>query len=230
MEAKSVVMIGKTVPEPTNERVEHYVCSAGLSLEAEDEFQLVRLYPLGLRSAAPRWSLDAYHVERHPGNKDSRPETWRPTGAFHIGDLPRDDGKSILKRFIVSGLLEANARRMSLAVVRPVSPRVILAATDAGEPTYLLFGDDRMALKTKERFEYVPRLKFDTEDGKEHNLQLREWGLYELLRKNQAKLSGMTVKQRTRYVEVALRLTDDSLLLIGNYANHRSSWLVIASL
>jgi hypothetical protein len=221
------VMLGKTVPEPTNERVEQYVCSAGWSPEGG----LIRLYPLGLRATPRRWSVSVVPVERHPGNKDSRAETWRPVGAFgSVGTLPLGARRDILEKHIMSGMIEANAARISLAVVRPIQPHFYLAGGVAdSEPSYRLYSDGE-ARKAKERFAYMPRIKFRTEDGRPHDLQMRDWGIWELMRKSHQALADMTSTARESYVGNSLRMNDDTLFLIGNYAQYRNSWLVIAAL
>lgn len=223
----NVVMLGKTVPEPTNERLEHYVCSAGYS----PEHGLVRMYPLGLQGTPRRWSVNNVPVERFPGNKDSRPETWRPVGAFgQEGTLPVRDRRSVLEKFVVPGIVSANEQRLSLAVVRPIRPVFRLADSKLeGEPSYELYGESE-ALKARERFAHQPRLKFLTEDGKPHDLQVRDWGVWELMRKQHAKLASLDASERVAYVGGSLRITEDTLLLIGNYAQYRNSWLIISAL
>lgn len=221
------VMLGKTVPEPTSERLDQYVCSAGWSWD----LGLIRLYPLGLQATPRRWSVNRCELERHLPNKDSRIESWRPTSEFEsIRTLPRDSRGTTLRHHLVSGMVEANERRLSLAAVRPVEAEFYLADGVADdEPSYQLYSHGE-ALKARERFAYAPRVRFLTEDGRKHDLQMREWGIWELMRKHHEQLDAMTDNERERYVGGALRLTDQTLFLIGNYANHRSSWLVIASL
>lgn len=218
-------MLGTTVPEPTNERVDQYVCSAGYA----PELGLVRLYPLGLRGAPARWSVTHVAVERFPANKDNRQETWKPVGSLgQAGVLRKPLRRPLLKQFLVPGIAQANEEKISLAVVRPVEPRFYLREADVeGEPSYRLFDRGR-ALKSRERFAWLPRMKFLTEDGRKHDLQVRPWGTWELLRRYPDKLAAMTPADREQYVGGALRLGPDSLFLIGNYASHRNAWLIIS--
>lgn len=220
-----LVMLGKSVPEPTNERLEHYVCSAGVSAE----HGLIRLYPLGLQGTPRRWSVIRVPVERKPG--DSRPETWTPIGApLVVGALCSDDRLGAIDRFTVSGVVEANERRLSLAIVRPHDARFYLDGKDhPEEPTYRLYGSNDEVLKARERFAHTPRVEFMTEDGRSHKLQVRDWGVWELMRKYHARLADMSFPRREEYVGGALHgLTPDTRLFIGNFANHRTSWMIIS--
>lgn len=221
------VMLGKTVPEPTNERLDHYVCSAGWS----PGHGLVRLYPLGLQGTPRRWSVNRVDVMRHAGNKDSRAETWLPISAFgSTGTLPPRLRRDVLESCLTSGVVEANDRKLSLSVMRPVDPEFRLedVVTD-DEPSYRLYADGE-ALKARERFAHVPRVKFKTEDGRKHNLQMRDWGVWELMRKQHERLGTMSADEREAYVGGALHICEETLFLVGNYANHRTSWLVISAL
>ena len=222
-------MLGKTVPEPTNARLSHYVCSAGYS----PEHGPVRLYPLGMQGTPRRWSTGLMPVHRHVANKDSRPESWLPDGAFGIsGTMPPKDRRAVLEKFLVGGIAEANERRLSLAVMRPMKPRFVLVGNvgEDIEPSYNLFADGE-ALKANERFEYCPRLKFATEDGLSNlRPQVRDWGIWELMRKNHREIGAMEHADREKWVGNALHISEKTLLLMGNFANHRTSWMIISAL
>lgn len=226
---KSFVMLGKTVPEPTSERQDQYVCSAGWA----PDHGLVRLYPFTMQRTPKRWETWDITAERHPGNKDSRPETWKPvSGADHEVKADKAALRRALEEYEVSGMTEANERRMSLAVVRPVDAVYALATGGIrDEPTYPRLTDETgQALKAKERFPYYPRMRFSTVDGRPHDVQYREWGMWELLRKNHEKIIGMGEEERVPYISRAEPIKDTTLLLIGNYARFRNTWLVIAAL
>lgn len=231
-------MLGKTVPEPTyvDRQLDHYVCSAGIQIDDSNDddwkYDLARLWPLSFQ--APRdWSVNHVPVERI--NKDQRKESWTPTGAFgNIGSINRRDRLSVVNECnkFVSGIEEANSRRLSLAFVQPVNPKFNLYENELDdEPSYNLYKDGE-ALKAKQRFPHTPRIQFRTEDGKLQGstvggLQYREWGTWELMRKQHDKLANMTQLERVQYVGSPLRLTEKSIFFIGNFANHRTSWLII---
>src|SRR5437773_449433 len=119
------IMLGKTVPEPTNGRLEQYVCSVGIEIDENNTpLGLVRLYPLAMFGAPARWSVSHVPVERN--KRDNRLETWRPIGAFgNVGSLPKEERiKALIAcRAAVSDRDEANKRRMSLAFLRPHNPK-----------------------------------------------------------------------------------------------------------
>lgn len=226
-------MLGNTVPEPTSERITQYVCSAGLELD--DEYRpkgLVRLYPLGLRNVPPRWSISHVDVVRH--ERDNRQETWRPISAFgSIGNLPRSERANALDPFLVSSINEANERRLSLAMIKlNYKPQLFLEDTLLDdEPSYNLFDDDGQALKARERFPHIPRLRFETASSwSKHELQIRDWGTWELMRKNHEKIASLSHEERVRYVDNPLHIRAGTYLFVGNFANHRISWMIISVL
>jgi hypothetical protein len=225
------VMLGKTVPEVSADG-RQFVCTAGYSLEMR---QPVRIYPMARRGSPPRWSVSRIPVERNP--KDSRAESWKIRGdrasAAHdrineviVPVLARADPatqRKIVAALTVSSLREANERRLSLCVVLPTEvPRLRFEAGRTAEmqPTPDMFGAPS-ALPVRERFAWHPRLCFSDKGGA-HDLMLREWGCYELLRKH---------GDAWRYqLDTALHLDRAPPLLCGNLSNQRTAWLVIAVL
>ena len=95
-----------------------------------------------------------------------------------------------------------------------------------GEPSYRLF-EGNSALKARERFGVTPRLRFKTQDGRPHGLQVRDWGVWELMRKNSDRMAGADA---TEWVARSLHLNQSSVLLLGNFCNHRTAWMVISVL
>ncbi|MGH3094588.1 MAG: HNH endonuclease, partial [Streptosporangiales bacterium] len=119
---------------------------------------------------------------------------------------------------------EANAKRLSLAVIHPDSTEVYFEAnpTSAEAPQFVLFDTGDSPTSGARRFAWMPRLRFHDECGW-NNLMLRDWGTFELQRKKgeayfRDNLAG------------ALHLDRDSSLLVGNMNNQRTSWLVISVL
>lgn len=226
------VMLGKTVPEPSSDgRI--FVCSAGVSPQLK---QLLRIYPLARRGAPARWSVNTVRLERNP--KDHRPASWKlagdrtPSAHEHINndafttvrnEYPRASRAALLRPYEVASIKEANARRLSLAVLHldrydfefehnpdsPDSPQLALFDSGKPEPT------------GAKRFAFIPRLRFRDEDG-EHRLMLRDWGCFEFMRKHG--------DHRRSELPSALHLTPASSLLVGNFNRHFTSWLVISVL
>lgn len=229
MRLDDFVMLGKTVPEVISDG-RQAVCSAGYS----DEFEsLLRLYPLSTLHAPKRWHT--YRVEIERNSRDRRSESWALRGErrdnhpeinvrsfSETGRIQPPDLSDAIERNTVDSIKEANERRMSLAFLRPRNLDLTFdynpSAPDS--PQLKLFSPVEPA-KGSKRFAYTPRLRFFDQDGYGHNLQLRDWGAFEFLRKWPENHPGLKRN---------LKLDDDPVLLIGNHAQHRTSWLVIAVL
>lgn len=225
------VMLGTTVPEPNSDgRV--FVCSAGVSTELG---RLVRIYPLARRNIPHRWSIYRVPVERNP--KDNRSESFRVRGDrtlgaheqinaqfARIGEVPHSERARLLERFAVGSIAEANAKRMSLAIIHPDQIDVTFEhnpdSTDS--PELRLFDIPTEPQAGARRFPFIPRLRFIDETGA-HHLMLRDWGSYELQRRN-----GESYFRQ--HLARALHLHESSSLLVGNFNQHRTSWLVISVL
>lgn len=223
------VMLGKTVPE-ANSDGRQFVCTAGYSLELR---QPIRIYPMARRNCPKRWSVARVPLERN--SKDSRLESWKITGNRRPGaheqinevievraDATPALQRKIVKDMTVASLKEANARRLSLCVLLPAD--IPLLTLEPGEevdmaPTPDMFGH-APDLSVAARFAWHPRLQFTDEAGHPHDLMLREWGCYELMRKH-ANVSADTMSE-------ALNLTTAPPLLCGNLNRFRNSWLVIS--
>lgn len=230
------VMLGTTVPEPNSDgRV--FVCSAGISTEYGG---LVRLYPLARRSIPHRWNKYRVPVERNPA--DSRRESFkvatsgdRAPGAHErinqhfqlVGKLRDTERPKLLKPYQVGSIAQANAKanRLSLAIIEPEAIELDFEhnPTSPDSPQLALFddGSDQPRAGAK-RFPFIPRLTFKDECGW-HHLMLRDWGCYELMRKN-------TESYYRQNMATALHLKPSSSLFIGNMSNRRTSWLIISVL
>lgn len=235
MICEDFIMLGKTVPESRKDgRVS--VCCAGWSPEMRS---FVRIYPLAMQGAPKMWSRSCVALER-PVHGDSRPESWclrgerkgeahRDINQIFEVDNPRLSDAEIMRvceQLPVLPKDEANRKRMSLAVVQPDCPPLLhftenVEADD--HPQMRLFEHDAEARRQlgAQRFPYQPRLRFTT-DGSAHDLQLREWGAYEWLRKN-----GPAGRHNHPARD---RLKSNPRLLIGNMNGHRNVWLVISIL
>jgi hypothetical protein len=224
------VMLGKTVPE-TNGDGRQFVCTAGYSLELR---QPIRIYPMARRASPPRWSVSRIPVERNP--RDARPESWKIRGDRSPGahDLInaiiqrlQEKVAPVMQREIVAALLVpsleyANRSRMSLCVVAPADvPRIDLERGEVAEmaPTPDMFGDTA-DLPVAARFRWHPRLQFVDAEGHRHDLMLRDWGCYELMRKHGDEMAPA--------IGEALNLSTAPPLLCGNLNRFRNSWLVIS--
>jgi hypothetical protein len=240
------VMLGKTVPEPSRDGGRVFVCSAGYSPTLRS---LIRIYPLSRKGAPPTWSISTVNLERNP--QDSRCESYRLAGdrspgahdrindGFQVtGEVPKGERPNLLARCVLPSIAEANRRiagygkdKTSLAIIHgeamglefdhnedsPESPQLKLFDLPGATPS-----------AGARRFPFVPKLRFHDEGGP-HRLSLREWGVFELMRKH-GHLTDMSEGERRSYVTGAVRLNPASALLVGNQNNVRTSWLVIAVL
>lgn len=224
------VMLGKTVPEPQSDgRI--FVCSAGVSPQMK---QLMRIYPLGKRGAPTRWSVNEVRLERN--RTDSRPESWKRYNPSRGAEddtneemittrpeYPRSSRASLLAPYTVGSIREANARKLSLAVIHPERLELDFDHNpdSPDSPQLALFDSGKPEPQGAKRFAYIPRLHFRDED-RENHLMLRDWGCFEFMRKQGDR-------RRTELPD-ALRLSASSSLLVGNFNRHRTSWLVISVL
>lgn len=185
------------------------------------------------RSSPPRWSVSRIPVERNP--KDTRRESWkirgdrRPGAHEHINEVIEPVSlklspawqREIVASLQLSSLKAANDRRASLCVILPDDvPRIDLERGEKAEmaPSPDMFGEVAQ-LPVAARFKWHPRIRFADAAG-QHDLMLRDWGCYELMRKHgdEAALS----------LNEALNLTTAPPLLCGNLNRFRMSWLVIS--
>ena len=226
-------MLGTTVPEPNSDgRV--FVCSAGVS---EEYRSLIRIYPLAQRNAPRRWATHQVQLIRNP--RDSRDESFQVAGDRRPGthqwinyrfevvkdSYPRSARARLLDRYVIGSIDEANARRMSLAIIQP--EEIELTFDDNRKPSEspqltLFDSGDPGSESGARRFSWMPRLRFCDECGR-HNLMLRDWGVFEFQRKNEEKYF-------LENLHGALSLSSSSSLLVGNMNNHRTTWLVISVL
>lgn len=232
------VMLGKTVPEPNSDG-RTFVCSAGFSAQLRS---LLRIYPLSRFQAPPRWSVCTARLERNP--KDSRAESWKlygdrtPDGhdrinveAFEVGrNLPEGQRAHLLNPFAVESIADANERRLSLAVVHPNGMDLEFEHNPQSpdSPQLALFDAPGEPPAGAKRFPFIPRLRFKDQAG-EHLLMLRDWGVYERMRKADG-FDTWSDGARRRHITEALHLDSTCSLLIGNFNRHRSAWLVISVL
>jgi hypothetical protein len=224
------VMLGKTVPE-TNSDGRSFVCTAGYSFELA---QPVRVYPMARANCPPRWSMSRIPLERNP--RDNRTESWKirgnrsPGAHEHINaaieitttKINATMQRSIVDAMTVSSLRQANDERRSLCVLLPKNiPQLEFEPGDKAEmaPSPDLFGHGAEK-PVMQRFPWHPRIRFADENGK-HDLMLRDWGCYELMRKKGDQYTLL-------FLTEALNLMTSPPLLCGNLNRFRNSWLVIS--
>lgn len=225
------VMLGKAAPE-TDSTGSIKVCTAGVSATAG----MVRIYPLGLTGSPSRWSVSGVNLQRP--TSDSRAESWSlmPTSAgfeTQSSPYPKQKRSDLLSPYVVSGINEANKRFLSLALLHvPNDFRVFVEHNKGWEgiPFEVSHRND-LTLKVRDRFRYCPKLEFKDTDGRHNHLQIRDWGVYELMRKQPMQFATRpTPEAKSEYIAGALHINSTSSLLVGNLAHQRNAWVVISVL
>lgn len=219
------VMLGRT--EPTESKKHGVaICSAGYSRELR---QLIRVYPLPWPNRIGAWNRCRIPLRRP--RQDSRFESWRidvdgdakdAEAAVEIqGTVQKDDEFDFLKGMLSPSIASLNERRRSLGIIAPASPIGTFKRREDVDPEEQLTLFERIVAQgPTHKSDLIPMLEFSDADG-EHKLSLREWGCAEYLRKNRSNAEGLWT---------ALNLTKpnyEHLLLVGNQANARNSWLII---
>jgi hypothetical protein len=219
MTCDDFICLGRTVPEESK-KYGHKVCMAGFSAEMR---ALLRVYPLPVVNPVRAGQIHRMELDRNPC--DSRMESWRLRDRSHI---PETSGRwavadivSHLRRYHMAGSIrELNDARRSLGVIEAhnVLPEFDRRST-ARDPEQLELFETCDATFGANAIHLMPYLQFDDADGP-HRLQVREWGCYEWIRKNPATASQV-------WDNLQIAKGGSSLIVIGNMANARNSWLII---
>ncbi len=241
MHVEDFVVLGRTVPEDSR-KYGQKVCMAGYSAENN---QFLRVYPLlvpvggdadsnGFR-ARHRYVLD---LQRNP--QDTRSESWRVSDEKQPTQTPwklapetkKNTLLEWLDKRVVPSIRALNDCKMSIGVIRVSSGNwrgvmVPRGAPEKSESVVSLFDDlDDQAhfshqVRLIAKVEYAPYIHFSDAEGS-HELQIREWGAYMLLAKDE-----YADKPEALWGASGYRSTKDLYLVIGNMMNHRKNWLVI---
>jgi hypothetical protein len=223
------LMLGKTKPEERSDG-RTFVCSAGYSPTLRS---LIRVYPLAMREAPKRWDIHSVNLERNP--KDPRPASYRIAAQrdpdhhtwinreFHrTGTVRRAErAKQFHHSVFIDSIQQANHERKSLGLINPLEVEVQWRRPDTRNPLDV-HQLELFSVAAKDKPERIPYLAFTDSDG-DHALQLRDWGVYELMRTHGPDYASRNTAQ-------ALHLNPDSVLLVGNVLSHQRVWLVISVL
>lgn len=234
------VMLGTTVPEPNRAGDRVMVCSAGYSSSMGG---LLRIYPLAVPHPPKRWNQYRVELERPERKDDVRPESWKISGdrspdvhwtinqRFEaLGRLAEGERAAALGGCFLPSIKWADARCLSLGLLRPERPEAMRLHFEVNRdspdwPRLPLFdvplAQPRFGSKI---FPFRPYLQFADREGW-HDLQVRDWGCYELMRKHRDD-----PEYYQRGMRDALHLGPLSCLLVGNLNHRRNVWVVIAVL
>lgn len=222
MIVEDFLCLGRTVPE-CSKKYGHKVCMAGYSRELN---QLMRVYPLPVKNKMRANHL--YRLKLKRNTADSREESWQLADRDEVPEphakISASDKRKILQSLVVPvnqlnepAVWGVKSSYRSLAVISPESVSLEYKRRRDCSPTQLDLFEGLDAAFGADSFALAPYLKFDS-----HTWQLREWGCYEFMR---------NYPSRCRELSTALGLAKPQhrpLLLVGNMANHRTTWLVIA--
>lgn len=227
----NVIILGRGVPEQIKDgRIT--VCVAGY----HESRGFLRLYPSRVDSPLRAWNIVSVEVERNPN--DSRHESWKfPDSRSgweninqHIevtGCVGRDHRLSLLDSLKSDCIADINERRDSLGVIKPVIKRSYLAPNqmhmEAHQPLFEFM--EHSGIKVKRDHMAEPRLSFLCGEGCKakhtHDMQLLEWGAYIWMANNPDKMSQV-------WLNMGIGMPEWShYFIVGNQANHRTSYMVI---
>jgi hypothetical protein len=218
------VCLGRSVPE-ASKRYGLKVCMAGYSEEMRG---FLRVYPLPVGN--PVRQRDVFRLEMERPAQDSRHESWRlqrerPDGGFaeRLGSRPPAAVARWLAGKVTPSVSALNAARLSLGVVRPLEYRPFFRrGEEPVDPAQRSLFEGVADTFGPEAARLAPCLRFRDEGGW-HELQLREWGCFEWLRKEPGRVTQLWDNLGFGRPDV------EHLLLVGNMCNHRNAWLVIST-
>lgn len=221
MRLDDFVCLGRTVPEDSK-KYGRKVCMAGYSEELRG---LVRVYPLPVVNPIRQRSMCQLELSR-PCH-DNRPESWRLARESSGSGITVKEPEVHKERVLAwlednrsESIAQLNARRASLGVVEAaeIQPK-FKGAPDVAPEERGLFDDVEECFGEPPAM--VPYIRFRDVAGW-HQLQVREWGCHEWLRKEPGKAGQLWDN---------LRLGRDDmryLFVVGNMCNHRKAWLIIS--
>jgi len=215
--------LGRTVPE-TSAKYGVKVCMAGYSPELGS---LVRVYPLEIDNPIKARSRCVLELVRN--DRDNRSESWKLLGRnesiVSVGpEVPTPEVVRFLRSHLVSSIEELNDRRASLGVLEVSADcrgffKTRAEVTCPEQRSLFDFADEDKRFGAA-ALDIAPYIEFADARGKPHNLQMREWGVYEWLRKSRSQADRVWGN---------LRLNDGrpTLMVVGNMSNRRNVWLII---
>lgn len=223
MRVDDFICLGRTVPEESRKYGQR-VCMAGVSPELR---ALLRVYPLPVQN--PVRMRGTYRMELERNKLDSRRESWKLIDRCNIqsvssAPIPYMDIGKFVEPHICTSIAELNESRASLGIVIPESVECHFD-TRPGTSSSLqgMFWDDLDCAFGANAIDLIPRISFYDSNGA-HDLQLREWGCYEFIRK---------YRHRAADLWDALCIKDPSrqpALLVGNMCHQRTTWLIVSVL
>lgn len=227
MRIDDFIIFGRTVPEESKKHGK-CVCMAGYSPELR---QLMRIYPLtvGIKLKA-RQSLMVL-LERN--QLDSRIESWTlkgrsPLSILNVSPVVSSDFlKMCLEKNLSDDVDSLNFKKKSLGILKAefsIEMRVRNSIKDLAQRE--LFHDfyEMVGFKTAKDYFTAPYVRLST-NGRQKYFQIREWGLYELMRKYEQQ--GKAITETDIKKSLFLQDNRDVFFVIGNMNHARNTWIII---
>lgn len=227
MRLDDFIPLARTVPEESK-KYGARTCMAGYSPELS---QLIRVYPVLID--APIKSRHRLQLELTRNPDDNRRESFKLLEAeqsiLSFGDRPCVDTDGIFayaKAMGLSSIPKLNETRASLGFIMAKSASVeVVARSKFEDPRQGSLFDEFLSDAKKHQFvlgndhDLLPYVTFWDAGGK-HSLQIREWGAFEFLRRNQDSPSNLLGAYKTGSER-------EVLLLVGNMSHMRNVWMVL---
>lgn len=227
MRLDDFIPLARTVPEESK-KYGARTCMAGFS---PDLGQLVRVYPVLIDAPVKARHKAELELTRNPD--DNRRESYRLKDAvgsiITLADRPSVDTDGIFDFADVTGptsIGALNAARLSLGFIKAKNASVdLVPRTKFEDPRQRVLFEEFLDDARKHEFvlgnhhDLLPYVTFWDDSGR-HCLQIREWGAFEFLRRNQDTPDKLLGAYRTG--------TDyEVMLLVGNMSHMRNVWMVL---
>lgn len=213
------IMLGRTFPQQTkNNGVT--VCACGYSFEMR---QFIRIYPLKLTDKIPKWSICELELEKP--KSDTRAESWKVVSYLIKGKATKDHEFTVLDKLKRPSIKHLNELKLSLGVIAPKEIHCYLKPYDTKDEGHKELVEQLNLFSSEQNLyipSHIPYLRVVNEDNSVNNLQIREWGVSEFLRKgyNPNDIFSAMKFDKKEYQQ---------LLIVGNMKQFRNNWLVIST-
>lgn len=215
---EEVIMLARTVPEPSK-KYGVKVCSVAYSPELK---QLIRMYPIMPRERMP--NRHCFRVKLKRNDFDSRPESFKKVSHTVLDRVfSKTELEVIFDALAIEDISTLNERKKSLGIIMAKADEYstsMKSKKDIADPAQMcLFQkpDLSRGILTGPDYKHIPYINIPSQT-KQKNLQIRTWGLYELIRKNDGVISD-------KYLGGVFN-DNDLYLVIGNMNGCRSVWIV----
>ncbi|MDA7940974.1 MAG: hypothetical protein MPJ06_01280 [Nitrosopumilus sp.] len=229
----NLVVLGNSAPDEISGG-RKTVCTVVYS----EERGLMRVYPVPTRTRISRWDVISAPLERNP--MDDREESWKIQGSKsewntlhrnikHVGRLRRNDRIDLLGRledgFGHRCIEDMNDGKLSLGIIRPTILGWYFVDKD-NDPTIQSTLTSESLFKTYQNYPQRPMVEYRCPECRTkqnfHKHVLREWGVFEYMRKFPGKLERLWDNLRIDDPEY------EKMFLVGNMHRHRRNFMVVS--